>query len=233
MGEGMKTIAGLEELRQWTIDTNNRLRVNQNNTYTCIQVRRIQAMVDNIASQVTDDYPFYSQELPSIARNLFRSFPNGSLSLNVAAFGELFIIIMQLHNEPINVSFWSMIHPRIVRAARALYLDTHYASAANRALVEVETRLRELFKMMKPDAVEPNGVGDLIGALLTENGAYQFCDTSTPSGRNYRTGIQRLFEGAFSAYRNPSSHANFEMSKEDSFAQIVLASQLMDVVEPR
>lgn len=101
------------------------------------------------------------------------------------------------------------------------------------ALVEVETRLRELFRILKPDAKEPNRVGDLMGALLGENGGYQFCDTSTPNGRDYRKGVQRLFEGAFSAYRNPSSHVNIEMSREDSFAQIVLASQLMDVVEPR
>ena len=55
---------------------------------------------------------------------------------------------------------------------------------------EVETRLRELFIEFKPGEAEPSKIGNIIGALLSENGAYQFVDISTPSGKDYRRGIQ-------------------------------------------
>ena len=140
-------------------------------------------------------------------------------------------VIKHLHNEPQDTFVWTMLHPRIVGIAKEEYLDGHYASAANRSFVEVETRLRELFKELKPDVTVPGKVGDLIGALLTENGAYHFCDTSTQSGKDYRRGIQSLFEGSMAAYRNPSSHENLTLSKEAAMEQIVLASQLMKVLD--
>ena len=96
---------------------------------------------------------------------------------------------------------------------------------------EVETRLRELFIEFKPGEAEPSKIGNIIGALLSENGAYQFVDISTPSGKDYRRGIQSLFEGMFAAYRNPSSHKNLDYSQREAVEQIVLASQLMYVLD--
>ena len=95
----------------------------------------------------------------------------------------------------------------------------------------METRLRELFVELKPSATVPAKVGDLIGALLIENGAYHFCDTSTQSGKDYRRGIQSLFEGGMAAYRNPSAHENQTLSKDKALEQIMLASQLMKVLD--
>lgn len=76
----------------------------------------------------------------------------------------------------------------------------------------------------------PSKIGDIIGALLSENGAYHFADTSTTSGKDYRRGIQSLFEGMFAAYRNPSAHENIEYSRREAEEQIMLASQLMYVL---
>ncbi len=95
----------------------------------------------------------------------------------------------------------------------------------------METRLRELFQELKPNAVVPAKVGDIIGALLTENGAYHFADLSTVSGKDYCRGIQFLFEGIFAAYRNPSAHKNIPCTKRESIEQIMLASQLMYILD--
>lgn len=65
----------------------------------------------------------------------------------------------------------------------------------------------------------------------SEKVCYQFCDTSTTSGQDYRRGIKLLCEGLFAFYRNPSSHANIECSKRQAFDQISLASQLMYVLD--
>lgn len=229
----MRVIKDLEELRRWVINTNNAIGRNSQTVFDSSQVARVSALVNSVASDVAEDYPFYSRELPEIVNYLFFRISNGFSLCNTAAFGELFIIVKHLHDEPTDSSYWLMIHPRIVGSSQGLYFDMHYASAANRAFIEVETKLRELFRALKPGVAEPSKVGDLIGALLTDNGAYHFYNATTPSGRDYGKGIRCLFEGAFSAYRNLSSHTNVEISKEDSFAQIVLASQLMDVLDPR
>ncbi len=109
--------------------------------------------------------------------------------------------------------------------------DGHYTSAAKKAVKEVETRLREKFAELKPNATVPAKVADIIGALISENGVFKFCDTSTSSGKNYRRGIQSLFEGAMAAYRNPPAHANLQYDKREAMEQIMLASQLMFVLD--
>lgn len=153
------------------------------------------------------------------------------LSVNSAAFGELFIIIQHIAQEPVNVTIWRDIHPCISGVSRSLFCDGYFDSAAEKAIKEVEGRLRELSKELKPNSIVPTKVGDIIGALLTENGAYQFADLSTASGKDYRRGIQSLFEGLFAAYRNPSSHKNLTYTRRESIEQILLASQLMYVLD--
>ena len=227
----MRKIDGLEELNRWVLNINDCLCRNQTVIISSQMVEQVRGYATKISNSIRYDFPFYANELPQIVETVFRTLGAGSYGLNPAAFGELFIIIKHLHNDPQDVSVWTMIHPRIVKIAKEEYLDGHYASAANRSFVEVETRLRELFKELKPGVDVPAKVGDLIGALLTQNGAYHFSDTSTQSGEDYRSGIQFLFIGDFKAYRNPSSHENINISREDAFDQIVLASQLMKVLD--
>ena len=226
----MIKIDGLEELHRWILNTNNRLRGGQ--LIICCQpeVNNVKSLVERVATSVKNDYPFYASELPQIVNKIFHPTRIG-YSFNSAAFGELYIIVKHLHSEPRDSFAWLMMHPRIVSIAKEEYWDGHYASAANRSFVEVETRLRELFAELKPDVTVPAKVGDIIGALLSENGAYNFCDTSTQSGKDYLKGVKLLFKGAISAYRNPSSHENIALEKEEAFEQIVLASQLMKVLD--
>ena len=80
---------------------------------------------------------------------------------------------------------------------------------------------------LKTGAAVPAKIGDVIGALMSENGAFKFCDTTTTSGRDYRRGIHSLFEGIMAAYRNPAAHANLQYEKREAIEQIMLASQLM------
>ena len=155
----------------------------------------------------------------------------GAFILNQATFGELVIIIRHIEAEPVVVQFWSAIHPRIVNVSHELYADGHCSTAAEKAVKEVESRLREKFSELKPSAAVPAKIGNVIGALMSENGAFKFCDTTTTSGRDYRRGIQSLFEGIMAAYRNPAAHANLQYEKREAMEQIMLASQLMYVLD--
>ena len=99
--------------------------------------------------------------------------------------------------------------------------------AAEKAMKEVESRLRELFLELKPGASPPPNAAGLIGALLSEKGVYTFANDTTASDRNYRRGIQSLFEGAFAAYRNPASHDNLYISQPDNGEQALEITETM------
>ena len=169
--------------------------------------------------------------LPCVANILFQQNEMGAIFLNPAAFGELVVIVRHIEAEPVVVQFWAEIHPRIVNVSRELYADGHCSTAAEKAVKEVESRLREKFSELKPGTTVPSKIGDVIGALISENGVFRFCDTSTTSGRDYRRGIHSLFEGIMAAYRNPAAHANRQYEKREAMEQIMLASQLMYVLE--
>ena len=221
----------LYELRKWIDNANANLMAPVQFLHTQREVYSVQNWISVIAAGVQSEYPHYASILPKISSILFPVNYVGAITLNQVAFGELMAIICHIETEPFSMRFWSAIHTRITNVSFELYKDGHYASAAEKAVKEVETRLREKFAELKPGVTVPAKVGDIIGALISENGAFKFCDTSTTSGKDYRRGIQSLFEGAMAAYRNPSAHANLQYDKREAMEQIMLASQLMFVLD--
>lgn len=223
----------LYELRKWIDNTNANLSLQLQFFRTQQEIQIVKQLIITIAAGIQGEYPFYASILPQIASILFPVSNMGTATLNPAAFGELVVIIRHIDAEPFSMRFWTAIHARITNVSYELYKDGHYASAAENAVKEVETRLREKFAELKPGTSVPSKVGDIIGALLSDNGVFKFCDTSTTSGKNYRRGIQSLFEGTMAAYRNPSAHANLQYDRREALEQIMLASQLMFVLDKK
>lgn len=221
----------LRNLQNWINNVNMGLSSVGTVTTDLASVNNTCYQINTIAEEIVSEYPFYGRELKNISTNLFKSSAYGTVTVNSAAFGELYIIISHIAQEPVDIAAWYEIHPRIVAISQELFCDGYYDSAAEKAIKEVETRLRELFQVLKPGVTVPTKVGDIIGALLTENGAYHFADLSTVSGKDYRRGIQSIFEGTFAAYRNPSAHENLSCTKREAMEQIMLASQLMYVLD--
>lgn len=219
----------LYELRKWIDFTNKNLQMQF--LHTPPEIQSVRQWISSIAIGIQNEHPFYSADLPRIANILFSGNGMNSAYLNYVAFGELVIAIRHIEAEPVITRFWSEIHPRIVNVSRELFVDGHCSTAAEKAIKEVESRLREKFSELKPGAAVPSKIGDVIGALMSENGAFKFCDTTTTSGRDYRRGIQSLFEGIMAAYRNPAAHANLQYEKREAIEQIMLASQLMYVLD--
>ncbi len=223
----------LYELRKWIDNTNATL--NMQFPRLSQEIQRVHQWINAITRGIQADYPFYATTLPCVANILFQQNEMGAIFLNPAAFGELVVIVRHIEAEPVVVQFWSDIHPRIVNVSHELYhelyVDGHYSTAAEKAVKEVESRLREKFSELKPGTTVPSKIGDVIGALISENGVFRFCDTTTTSGRDYRRGIHSLFEGIMAAYRNPAAHANLQYEKREAMEQIMLASQLMYVLD--
>lgn len=223
----------LQSLHLWIHDMEVALQRGSQLVITNDAINGTRQLITAIAGCIQSDYPFYANELYLIANVLFlqSSNPLVPIAINSTAYGELVLIEKHLSAEPINMQFWSYIHPRICGVSLSLYADGHFSSASKNAMIELETRLRELFRELKPTAKEPAKVGEIMGALLSEDGAYRFVDTSTQSGKDYRRGVYAIFEGAFAAYRNPASHENLNHSQQRAIEQIVLASQLMYILD--
>ena len=113
----------LYELRKWIDFTNANLQMQF--LHTPQEIQRVYQWINAIMRGIQTDYPFYAATLPRIASVLFIDNGMGTFILNQAAFGELVIIIRHIEAEPVVVSFWSVIHPRIVNVSHELYVDGH------------------------------------------------------------------------------------------------------------
>lgn len=160
----------LYELRKWIDFTNANLHMQF--LHTPQEIQRVYQWINAITRGIQADYPFYATTLPCVANILFQQNEVGAIFLNPAAFGELVVIVRHIKAEPVVVQFWSEIHPRIVNVSRELFVDGHCSAAAEKAIKEVESRLREKFSELKPGAAVPSKIGDVIGALMSENGAF-------------------------------------------------------------
>lgn len=222
----------ISAIKDWLQRTNVQLSTGALPAFPQTDCWIIQNDLQTILTNIQYEYPFYGRELAEIKNILFSTPqpPYGMMMLNSAAFGELFIIIKHISLEPIDARFWQDIHPRIIEVSKELFCDGHFAAACESAIKEVETRMRELFKEGKPNSPTPKDAAGLIGALLSDNGFYHFCDTSEISEANFRKGVESIFEGVFTAYRNPSMHANLTCSQREAFERIVQASQMMSIL---
>ena len=167
----------------------------------------------------------------SICSNVRLKIINELLALE-KQFGSLDQLEIQNDYDPSNVFYWNNIHPQIRKVAKELFDGEFYDSAVDKAIKEIETCLRELFGVLKEDSKEPSKINDVIGALLSENGAYKYCDTTTQCGLNFCRGFKQICEGLFAAYRNPTAHRNVNLHKREAFERIAFVSMIMYVLRP-
>lgn len=220
----------VSELKRWIDNTNAQLQTGMPFVRIQSEVIHVSSLINAVAESIHEEYPFYAKELPRIASILFPSQGSAVYSLNSCAFGELFLIIKHVAQEPNSGYFWDDIHSRVQNVSKGLFEDKYYDSAAEKAMREVETVLRELFKQTKPSSSEPKNASDIMNALLSDDALYNY-DETTVSGKDYRKGIRMLFEASFCAYRNPASHRNLSATKREAFERIVLSSQLLYILE--
>lgn len=178
-----------------------------------------------ISQNIQKIYPSVSCEIFGLKDTLF----DGAGCVNPITLGALIALLRFLLNDQMNDDFWNMIHPLITRTSKALFLDGHYANAAEDAFVEINFRVKEIFKLIHPDNPKiPDGVEAMNKMFSANNPIIKLGDLSTETGRNLQQGYMNLFSGAMSALRNPKAHENIDLSKEECKKRLVFASMLMD-----
>ena len=128
----------------------------------------------------------------------------------------------------ISCDMWGYIHPDIVKVSQKLYTDGHYANAAEDAFIEINDRVKKLYKKLNPTATKiPDGDAAMTTVFSPNNPMIKVCDISTDTGMNEQKGLMFMLQGAMSALRNPKAHSNITISKDDAMRRIMYASMLM------
>ncbi len=115
------------------------------------------------------------------------------------------------------------VHPVIVKTSFRLLKSSEFDSAVLKAFKTIETTIRRLIKANTDDI----GVNLIRRAFHPENGP--LTDMSLPKAE--REALCHYLAGAFGYYKNPCSHRDIDMDFLSAFERIVVASDLLKIVE--
>ncbi len=115
------------------------------------------------------------------------------------------------------------VHPLIVKTSFRLLNSGDFDSAVLKAFKAIETGIRKRIQASADDI----GVNLIRRAFHPENGP--LTDMSLPKAE--REALCHYLAGAFGYYKNPCSHRDVDMDFLSAFEQIVVASDLLKIVE--
>lgn len=179
-----------------------------------------------ISHNVEKEHPFFAQELFIQKDAMFIGYGN----VNPVVLGQTIEILktLQIVKQPVQDVQWELIHPQIAKVSQKLFADGHYSNAACDAFIEINDRVKKIYKAHHPDAIElPDGQGLMNKVFTDKDPILKVCDLSDETGRNMQLGTRFMLAGAMAALRNPKAHSNIELKKEDAMRRITFASMLM------
>ena len=179
-----------------------------------------------VSEIINSEHRHFSKELFELKDRLFV----GYVFFDPLIFDQIMAILKALvcdiNNPP--QSGWNLIHPQIVAVSKQLYLDGHFANAAQDAFVEINDRVKKIYRRLNPSASKIlDGDAVMTTVFSPNNPMVKICDTTTDSGMNEQKGFMFMLQGAMSALRNPTAHANITITAEDSMRRLMYASMLM------
>lgn len=192
-----------------------------------------------IAEDIKNEYPGISNRLENSRDLLFISqrdfLGNYFTKFNLYRAGmilESLSFLLEAKTEKLEC-IWDYIHPLIIKSSKKLYLDGHYTNAAEDAFIEVNSRLKNIYKTLKPEETNvPDGV-DLMHKIFTGTSPLlPLRNENSDTAKNIQEGFHFMFAGAMSALRNPKAHSNDEtISADESMRRLIFASMLMFAVD--
>lgn len=125
-------------------------------------------------------------------------------------------------------SFWSLLHPIIVKVSSSRFIAGHYADAVEAALKEVNSVVKQKVKDVAGE--EYDGASLMQRALSVENPIIRMAELSTTSGKDIQKGYIQIFSGAMTGIRNPKAHGNITIDKRRAIHLLFLSSLLMEKI---
>ena len=86
-------------------------------------------------------------------------------------------------------------------------------------------KVRELYKQKSGD--DRDGANLMLTAFSVKNPVLRFKSSSSYSDNDVQEGYMHMFAGAMKGIRNPKSHENETITKEDALRKLAFASMLL------
>ncbi|MDE5556746.1 MAG: TIGR02391 family protein [Ruminococcus sp.] len=205
----------------------------KSNSIHPLDVTKINEIISLIAKEIEITYPNISKKLIQAKEKLFFYNNFGIVNPNPFVVGQILAYVDLLLDSENNKQSneWSCIHSLIVQSSQKLYVDGSYAEAAVNAFIEINARVKRLYKIVRPDEKNiPDGVEAMNKVFSEKNTIIEICDRTTETGNNIHNGTRFMLAGAMSALRNPKAHSNDErntVTKEEAMRRLMFASLLM------
>ena len=186
-------------------------------------VKSIYLNINELAFEVRNKNPKLYNDLQEIKSNLFV----GQNFVNVYNLGRL-VQILRSYDYLSTNDFWQFVHPRIIELSKNKIEDGYFSDAVQTALVEICEIIRKyrVGKGLEEIISDKN----MIYNSFKEN-LLKFTDSSTTSLKNIQEGYENIFPGVIQAMRNPNAHSNNIMEKADAARKIMIASDLMFMLD--
>jgi len=118
-----------------------------------------------------------------------------------------------------------LFHPLILKKVYPSIKKEEYDMAVFKAFKTVEIRVRELSGLPN----EMIGVDLMRKAFAPDNGP--LADQTAPKAE--REALSHLFSGAIGCYKNPISHREVQLTFNEAFEMLLLASHLLSILDKR
>jgi uncharacterized protein (TIGR02391 family) len=169
-------------------------------------------------------YPYIGSELFRLKDNLF----NAMGQVNPVIMGEIIALLRYLCNEQNNDNnIWNMVHPRIISVSKELFENGHYANAAEDAFIEINSRVKRIYAVVRPNTKVPDGDTAMTAVFSLNDPIVRLSDINTETGKNIQKGYMQMFAGGMSALRNPKAHENIPLDKDEAKRRLLFASMFM------
>lgn len=190
--------------------------------------------ITEVAQRVSDISQFSSRHLMDLKNTLFTEIAFQQFYINPVVYGQILEFIEVVRGQFIAANqadcgdLCHLLHPSIRHVSEKLYRDGSYAEAACNAFIEINSRLKEIYCEKCPDLGNvPDGQALMNKVFADNNPVLEAGNLTTQTGRDIQAGTRFMFAGAMAALRNPKSHENITLGKEDSMRRLIFASMLM------
>ena len=188
----------------------------------------------SVAQQISCINPFVGEHLIDLKNMIFNEVTSQQFYLNSVVYGQTIEVVsfaqgqILSSNQANGGNLCHLLHSDILRVSEKLYKDGSYAEAACNAFVEVNARVKKIYQALCPDDGNPPDGQALMNKVFADRDpVIDAADRSTQTGRDIHMGTRFLFAGATAALRNPKSHENITITKDDAMRRLIFASMLM------
>jgi len=125
-----------------------------------------------------------------------------------------------------DIEIESLLHARILKHCKQLYIDGHHKHSAHEAMIQVELAIKE---KLESAGTKNNGYGVFLITNLFGKDRLGI-KLRIPLGDDLQSDAEILFKGAFKYYRNYCAHDGSQINSTICLRILILASELLDLI---